>query len=72
MIIVYSTQCPKCNILVKKLQAANKGFTLVEDLDMVMATAEKYGIMEAPFIETEDGVMNFSESIKALNEGRLS
>ena len=71
MIVVYSTHCPKCNILVKKLQAANKSFTLVEDLDVVTKVAEEHGIAEAPFVITEDGLFNFNETIKRLNEGRL-
>ena len=41
---VYSTNCPKCKILVKKLTNRGKEFNLIEDNGKVMAASEKYDI----------------------------
>lgn len=71
MIMLYSTNCPKCKILEKKLLAEGKEFTVISDTDTVLATAETYDIKEAPFIVANDEVYNFTESLTALREGRI-
>lgn len=69
--IVYSTHCPKCNVLLKRLDSLNKEYELVENFDEITKVAEEYGAMEAPFIIDKDIYYNFSEAMKALTEGRL-
>lgn len=66
---VYSTNCPKCKILVKKLTNRGKEFNLIEDNGKVMAASEKYDIQEAPFVVIDEKVYNFSQINKMINEG---
>lgn len=62
--IVYSTGCPNCEILKKKLADKNVDFTLVENKDEVIKVAEMFGITNVPFMVK---VYNFSESIDYIN-----
>jgi len=62
--IVYSTGCPNCEILKKKLADKNVDFTLVENKDEVIKVAEEFGITNVPFMVE---VYNFSESIDYIN-----
>ena len=50
MLKVYSTNCPKCLVLEKKLRSLNKEFELINDLSEVYEASEKYQIKEAPFV----------------------
>lgn len=36
MVTLYTTHCPKCNVLEKKLQAARVEFTVCEDLQKML------------------------------------
>lgn len=63
---VYSTNCPKCHILIKKLQMAGKDFDLVENLEDVFQASKRYDIKEAPFVVLEDKVYNFTEALKLI------
>ena len=69
--MLYSTNCPKCKILEKKLTAEGKEFTVISDIDTVLSTAETHNIQEAPFVIVDDNVYNFADSLKALKEGRI-
>ncbi len=60
----YTTHCPKCGVLEKKLQIANIEFETVEDVDKM---TEK-GFMSAPMLEVDGEVMDFGAAIKWLNE----
>ena len=44
MLKVYSTNCPKCKILEKKLTSLGKEFELIDDSTEVMEASEKYDI----------------------------
>jgi hypothetical protein len=63
-IILYSTHCPKCIVLEKKLNNANIDFTLVEDQDVMISK----GFMSAPMLEVDGKVMNFTEANNWINE----
>lgn len=62
-VILYSTHCPKCEILKKKLTDKNVNFTEVNDTDIML---EK-GFMSAPMLEVGDEVMSFSNANKWIN-----
>ena len=64
MITLYSTHCPKCIVLEKKLEAKNIEFTLVEDQDLMI---EK-GFMSAPILEVDGEAMDFTKAVKWVNE----
>ena len=59
-VVLYSTYCPKCIVLQKKLISKNINFEEVNDVDAML---EK-GFMAAPMLEVDDEVMDF----KAAND----
>ena len=64
MITLYSTNCPKCNVLETKLKNANIGFNISNDLEGLM----KQGFREAPILEVDNQYLKFSEAIKLIQE----
>lgn len=63
-IILYSTGCPKCNILKKKLADAKIDYKVVEDVDVMLSK----GLKEVPWLEVDGNLMNFVDSSKWINE----
>ena len=63
-VILYSTNCPKCNVLKKKLEQKNIDFELVTDQDVMI---EK-GFMSAPMLEVDGNIMNFSGANEWVNK----
>ena len=64
MNILYTTHCPKCNVLRKKLEDKNIKFEICEDIDLMLSK----GIQQAPYLEVDNELMNFSKAIKWVNE----
>lgn len=62
-IIFYTTHCPKCSVLKKKLES--KGIVFLET-DNITELIEK-GIKEAPVLKIEDNFLTFSDAIKWVN-----
>lgn len=62
MITLYSTHCPKCAVLEKKLEQANIAFTVNDDLDLMTSK----GIKSAPTIEKDGELLDFSKAIAWL------
>lgn len=60
MIILYSTNCPKCKILEKKLIDADIIFVIKDDEDEMI----KKGFTSAPMLEVDDKIMDFGEAVK--------
>lgn len=60
MITLYSTHCPKCNVLKAKLDQA--GINYFEENDVKKMT--KKGFLSAPMLEVDGNVMNFKESME--------
>lgn len=72
MIDVYSTRCPKCKILIKRLEQNGIEFNLIEHLSDIYEVAERYDIKEAPFVvKDKSEVYNFTEAMTAITEGRF-
>lgn len=63
-VILYSTKCPRCNVLERKLSASNIEYELVEDEDLMI---EK-GFVESPMMEVDDEIMNFKKAIEWVNK----
>ena len=63
-VILYSSNCPKCNILEKKLRQANIDFTLVQDVDLMIAK----GFMSAPMLEVDGQAMDFGQANNWIKE----
>lgn len=64
MIIMYSTHCPKCLILEKKLNEAGVDYKVCEDKQIM--TEKGFDLM--PVLDVNGQVMNFSEAVKWVNE----
>lgn len=62
-IILYSTGCPKCNILTKKLDEKHLNYKTIDDEKLML---EK-GLTEVPWLEVEGNMMNFSTAVKWVN-----
>ena len=62
-VILYTTGCPKCNVLSTKLKSKGVNYDTVEDMDIMV---EK-GFMQAPMLEVDGEVKDFSEAIKWVN-----
>lgn len=63
MVTLYTTHCPKCVVLEKKLTSKNIEFNLVEDVDVM---TEK-GFMSAPMLEVDGEVMDFVTANNWIN-----
>ena len=63
-IILYSTNCPRCNVLEKKLQSKNINFEICKDVDLMLSK----GIQQAPYLEVDNNLMDFTKAIKWVNE----
>lgn len=64
MTTLYSTHCPKCKILEKKLDNANIEYVICDDIDIM--TDKGFDFL--PMLEVDDKVMNFGEAVKWVNE----
>jgi len=63
-IILYSTNCPRCNVLAKKLELKGIKFELCTDVNVM----RKKGFMTAPMLEVNDYTMKFEEAVKWVDE----
>lgn len=63
-VILYSTGCPKCNILKKKLADAKIDYKVIEDVDVMLSK----GLKDVPWLEVDGNLMNFVDSSKWINE----
>lgn len=64
MVIFYSTHCPKCNILEKKLKAANIGYTENNDVDVMLSK----GLLTAPALEIDGEIYTFTQAVEWLKK----
>ena len=64
MIVLYSTGCPKCGILERKLNEKNISFTKCTDVDEMFAL----GIMSVPVLSVDGDMMDFSKAVQWVNE----
>lgn len=62
-IILYSTNCPRCNILKTKLNRKEIPFSEENDIDVMI---EK-GFTEVPMLEVDGEIMNFSQANTWIN-----
>lgn len=62
-IILYSTNCPKCNVLKTKLIKKGIHFTEINDIDTML----KKGYMQAPMLEVDNETMDFIQANHWIN-----
>lgn len=65
MIILYTTHCPKCRVLEKKLEKANIQYKICEDT----AIMSEKGFTSAPVLEVNDKPLTFKEAVDWINNG---
>lgn len=62
-ITFYTTNCPKCFMLKKKLDDKNLSYNVCEDTNIML----QKGITNAPAIEVDEKVYNFKEAVNFIN-----
>ena len=65
MIILYTTHCPKCKILEKKLEKANIQYETCDDASIM----NQKGFTSAPMLEVNEKTFNFKEAVDWINKG---
>ena len=63
-VILYSTHCPKCNVLEKKLKAAGIEYEEINDVNIML---EK-GLQSAPNLEVNGQIMDFTQATNWIKE----
>ena len=63
--VLYSTGCPKCNVLEKKLKSKNVDFVIETDIDSIV----KMGYTSAPILwyRNSDKYYTFAEAVNFVN-----
>ncbi len=61
-ITMYSTGCPKCNILKKKLDEKGVAYSIESDVDKMQAL----GLTELPSLSVDGEILNFNSAIAWL------
>ena len=62
-VVLYSTNCPRCNVLEKKLSQKNIDYKLITDEDIMI----NKGFMTAPMLEVDNEVYDFKGAVDWLN-----
>lgn len=60
---LYTTHCPKCNVLENKLKSKNIDYIEITDTNIII---EK-GYMSVPVLEVDDKIMNFTDANTWIN-----
>ena len=69
-ITIYTTHCPRCEILKKKLE--QKKITWYNEIDSIEIMREM-GIKQVPMMSINDGeLMNFSQAVKWINSQEVA
>ena len=66
MIVLYSTNCPKCKVLEEKLKNNNLSFDVVVGEEAEKAI-RNLGYTSAPVVKVNKEIMSFEAAIKWLN-----
>lgn len=65
MIVLYSTHCPNCRALERKLEEKHIEYTVIDDLELM----KQLNIKSAPQLQIDGGeLLNFSQAYKWLKE----
>lgn len=62
-ITLYSTGCPKCTILKKKLDQKNIGYEINNDVDLM----QEKGFMSLPVLDVDGEILDFVRAINWVN-----
>ena len=62
-VFLYSTHCPRCNVLEKKLQQKNISYEEINDVEIM----EKKGYLSVPVLEVDDKSIKFKQAVDWIN-----
>ena len=62
-IIMYTTHCPQCKVLGRKLDNKGVKYTVVDNVEVMV----ELGIKAAPALSVDGTLMNFKESVNWIN-----
>ena len=62
-VVLFSTHCPRCNVLEKKLQQKKIDYKEINDT----AIMEQKGYLSVPVLEVNGKSMNFKEAFNYVN-----
>ena len=60
---LYSTHCPKCIVLQKKLDDKNIEYDLITDINEIKET----GYLSAPILQIDEKFYGFGEAVQYIN-----
>ena len=63
-IILYSTGCPRCQILKQKLEEKCIKYTVETDVEKMLS----YGIYEVPYLQVGNQLYDFRDAFRWANE----
>ena len=64
ILTLYTTHCPRCNVLTKKLDQAGLNYNIIDSVEVMITK----NISEVPMLAINDGeLMNFKEAINWIN-----
>ncbi len=63
MITLYSTHCPRCKVLEKKLEQKGIEYQIVDDIDRIM----ELNILSVPMLRVGTNLMNFTDAVNWVN-----
>jgi glutaredoxin len=62
--ILYSTNCPKCQVLEKKLTSSGIEYEVCDDVDVM----QKNGFQSVPMLVVDGKTLDFMEAVNWVNE----
>lgn len=62
-VVLYSTHCPKCNVLEKKLQQKNISYEEINDIEVM----KEKGHLTVPVLEVDGTSMDFKTAFRYLD-----
>lgn len=65
-ITLFSTGCPKCNVLKKKLNATGIEYTEINDTNIM----NEMGIDAVPVLKVNDKLLSYMDAVKYINDWR--
>lgn len=68
MVTLYSTGCPKCQVLTKKLEKANIQFNVCKDTNIM----KEKNINSVPVLEVDGTLYSFKDAAELINRGELN
>ena len=67
MIKLYTTHCPACEVLQKKLVLKNIEFEIIDDKEKVMKVGINNGINNVPMLDVGDNILDYVNAVKWVN-----